>query len=79
MYGEMCSITGTKAANLVGSGNGLRRNALMRELAGDIFRMPVKIPVCTEEAAYGAALQALVSAGFEDSLEEAQRKIQYES
>lgn len=77
MYDEMCRITGTKAANLVGSGNGLRRNSLMCELAEDIFRMHMQIPACSEEAAYGAALQALVSSGFEDSLEKAQKKIRY--
>ncbi len=77
MYDEMCRITGTKAVNLVGSGNGLRRNSLMCELAEDIFRMHMQIPACSEEAAYGAALQALVSSGFEDSLEKAQKKIRY--
>lgn len=77
MYDEMCRMTGTKAVNLVGSGNGLRRNSLMCEMAEDIFRMDMKIPACSEEAAYGAALQALVSSGFEDSLEKAQKKIQY--
>ena len=78
MYQEMCRMTGIKAAYLVGSGNGLRRNSLMREMAEDLFGMPMQIPACSEEAAYGAALQAMVSAGLEDSLENAQKKIQYE-
>ena len=77
MYQEMCRMTGIKAAYLVGSGNGLRRNSLMREMAEDLFGMPMQIPACSEEAAYGAALQAMVSAGLEDSLENAQKKIQY--
>ena len=59
LYQEMCRMSGTKAIRLVGSGNGIRRNALMRELAEALFQMPMEIPVCQEEAAYGAALQAL--------------------
>lgn len=77
MYEEMNRMTGHKAVNLVGSGNGIRRNALMRELAEEIFRMPMRIPACEEEAAYGAALQSLVSAGFLPSLAEAQKRIAY--
>ncbi len=37
-------MTGSKAVQLVGSGNGLRRNVLLRELVEERFRMPVKIP-----------------------------------
>lgn len=59
MYQEMCRMTGTKAIHLAGSGNGIRRNALMQELAEELFQMPMEIPACQEEAAYGAALQAL--------------------
>lgn len=59
MYQEMCRMTGTKAIHLVGSGNGIRRNALMQELAEEMFQMPMELPVCQEEAAYGAALQSL--------------------
>lgn len=77
MYRQMCSMTGTKAAHLVGSGNGIRRNKLMRELAEDLFRMPMAIPACEEEAAYGAALQSLASAGFAASMTEMQQKIHY--
>ncbi len=77
MYIEMCSMAETKAIHLVGSGNGIRRNCLMRELAKELFRMPMQIPVCKEEAAYGAALQSLVSAGHGRSIEEMQKRIQY--
>ena len=59
LYQEMCRMSGTKAIRLVGSGNGIRRNALMRELAEELFQMPMEIPVCQEEAAYGAALQLM--------------------
>lgn len=77
MYGEMCTIAGTKAIRLVGSGNGIRQNSLMRELAQNLFGMPMKIPACKEEAAYGAALGSLVSAGYAESMAEVQKKIQY--
>lgn len=77
MYLQMTQMTGKKAARLVGSGNGIRRNALMQELAEELFGMKMQIPVCREEAAYGAALQAMYAAGFAGSLEEAQSRIQY--
>lgn len=77
MYKEMCRMTGTKAVQLVGSGNGLRKNALLRELTEERFRMPMKIPQYEEEAACGAAMQSLVSAGFAGSLCELQQRIRY--
>lgn len=77
MYTEMCRMTGKRAIRLVGSGNGIRENTLMQELAEEQFRMKMKIPACREEAAYGAALQSLASAGYAGSIEEMQKKIQY--
>lgn len=77
MYQEMCRMTGNRAIHLVGSGNGIRENTLMQELAEERFRMKMKIPACKEEAAYGAALQSLASAGYAGSIEEMQKKIQY--
>lgn len=77
MYREMCGMAGSKAVQLVGSGNGLRRNALMRELVEERFRMPVKIPKYEEEAACGAAMQSLASAGFAGSVGEMQKNIRY--
>ena len=77
MYQEMCQMTGAKAIRLVGSGNGIRRNSLMQELAEKLFGMKMNIPVCQEEAAFGAALHSLVSAGLAESLELIQQKIQY--
>jgi sedoheptulokinase len=77
MYEEMCRMTGTRAKRLVASGNGIRKNSLMQELAEELFQMKMEIPVCREEAAYGAALHSLVSAGLAASLEEVQKKIHY--
>ena len=79
MYEKMCAMTGSSAMYLVGSGNGIRQNRLLQELAQELFRMPLKIPQCSEEAAYGAAIQSLASAGFAGSVEEMQQKIRYRS
>ena len=59
MYRQMCDMAGKKAGHLVGSGNGIRKNALMRELAEELFGMDMEIPQYEEEAAYGAALYAV--------------------
>lgn len=77
MYQEMCLMSDKKAHNLAGSGNGIRRNTLMREMAEELFQMPMSVPVCEEEAAFGTALQSLASAGFAGSVEELQQKIKY--
>lgn len=77
MYRQMRDLTGTYASKLVGSGNGIRRNPLMRELAQELFSMKMDIPVCQEEAAYGAALQSLAAARKAGDLEELQKKIRY--
>jgi len=76
MYMEMCRVTGRKATHLVGSGNGLRKNKLMQELAEEIFGMKLQIPQYQEEAAYGAALYALAVTGREP-LCQIQKKIRY--
>ena len=57
-YEQMCQLTGKKVTRLTGSGNGIRRNSLMRRLAEEMFKMPMEIPEYEEEAAYGAALTA---------------------
>lgn len=79
MYVVMCEKKGSKPTKLVGSGNGIRRNTLLRELAEEMFGMKLMIPVCKEEAAYGAALYSLVAAGIEKSLQDVQKKIRYEA
>ena len=76
MYMEMCRVTGRKATRLVGSGNGLRKNKLMQDMAEEIFGMNLQIPQYQEEAAYGAALYALTATGKED-FGQIQKKIRY--
>lgn len=77
MYEKMCEATGKKATKLVGSGNGIRKNKLMQELAQDLYGMKMEIPLYQEEAAYGAALYSLVAAGLESDFAEVQKKIKY--
>lgn len=62
---------------LIGSGNGLRSNRLMQQIAEEIFGMRLYIPAHMEEAAFGAALVGLVSAGCCKNFCEAQRLIRY--
>lgn len=57
-YKQMCQLTGKKATRLAGSGNGIRRNPLMRKLAEEMFGMQMYVSEYEEEAAYGAALCA---------------------
>ncbi len=77
MYEKMREATGKKATKLVGSGNGIRKNKLMQELAEEMYGMEMAIPLYQEEAAYGAALYSLVAAGIEDDFAEVQKKIKY--
>ena len=43
---------------IVGSGNGIRRNEIMRRIAGEIFGLEVRVSDAKEEAARGCALCA---------------------
>ena len=50
--------------SLVGSGNGVRRNPLLRRIFEKRFKMPLAMPTHEEEASLGAALLAGVGAGI---------------
>lgn len=76
-YEKMCRLAGRRASILAGSGNGLRKNPLMRRLAEEMFGLPLKVPAYEEEAACGAALHAMAGIGAAASVEEAQKKISY--
>ncbi len=56
MYTAMKNLTGRNALAIVGSGNGLRKNEIMRRIAGEIFGLDVNIPKYQEEAARGCAI-----------------------
>lgn len=75
MYEDALPQLGQKPVFLVGSGNGLRKSAVWRELFSRAFALPLAVPAHKEEAAYGAALFGLTGCGL--SLQEAQRLIRY--
>lgn len=51
-----------KVGRLVVSGNAMRKNPALREIAGEVFGSEPSVPAQTEEAAFGAALYGAVSA-----------------
>ena len=64
---------------LVCSGNGLRKNPVLKKLFARRFGMDAVTPAHTEEAAFGAALCGLVSCGAFRSMHDAQSLIHYET
>ncbi len=59
MYEAMRNIAGRSAGVIVGAGNGIRKNEIMRRIAGEIFGLDVRVPKYQEEAARGCALLAM--------------------
>lgn len=66
---EMYSAIGFKRERLVTSGNVARKNPVFKDILADVFGMEVNLTSGKEEAALGAALFALLSAGIADSAE----------
>lgn len=54
-YARVCPAP----AGLVGSGNGLRKNPRLQQMAAELFALPFTLSSNAEEAACGAAIQAL--------------------
>jgi sedoheptulokinase len=80
MIGELYSMyssMGKVASGIVGSGNGIRKNEALIRVAEDAFGADMKIPTHTEEAAYGAAMFALISAGVYENMASAAKMIRY--
>ena len=71
------SSMGVSSTGIVGSGNGLRKNQRLIEIAEKTFGHKIKIPIHLEEAAVGAALFSGVSAGVYPNSSFAQSKIVY--
>lgn len=74
LYEEMLRAGVSRRERLVGAGNGVRHNILLREILGSRFSMPVNVANHTEEAATGAALCAAVAAGEFTTIHEASRR-----
>lgn len=73
MYVQM----NAKKCGIVGSGNGVRKNLSLVKIFEKKFGAKMKIPAHMEEAAYGAALFALISGGVYKNACEAQQIILY--
>jgi len=76
MYDQMRPAVGEREL-LVGSGNGIRRNALFARILAERFGLPLVTPAEQEEAATGAALVAAVGAGELADFDAASRCVQY--
>lgn len=63
-YYALAQREGARAAHLVGAGNAVRRNPLVREAMTRRLGLPVRMPPYEEEAAVGAALTGAVAAGL---------------
>ena len=60
------------AAGLVGSGNGVRKNPVLRQYLEEQFGLKLKLPAHREEAAFGAAVFAAAAAGVYPDIPTAQ-------
>ena len=78
LHALYCTM-GVQRRALAGSGNGLRMNPALCLAAERVFGATMHIPLHTEEAAYGAALFALVAAGYCRNAGEAQRLIRFKT
>lgn len=78
LYANALAVGAGERGTLVGAGNGIRKNAVLREIAEGAFDAKMRVPRHTEEAAYGAAMLAMVAGGGAGSLDEALGLIQYE-
>lgn len=75
---QMYQKTGKTCGALVGSGNGNRKNKKLRQMFEAAFSCKMNIPNQQEEASFGAMLFSLAGAKVYESIEEAQKIIQYE-
>ena len=57
---EMYQRAGVNHSVLVGAGNGMRKNRVLRKMMELVFRRKLYIPAHKEEAAYGAVAQVVV-------------------
>lgn len=74
----MYQKTGKTCGTLVGSGNGIRKNKKLRQMFEAAFSCKMNIPNQQEEASFGAMLFSLAGSKLYESIEEAQKIIQYE-
>lgn len=74
---QMIAPTGCTVKTLVGSGNGLRKNLPLQKRFSKAMGTEMLIPQNREEAAFGAALSALVACSAKPDLQSAQKLVSY--
>lgn len=74
---DMYKAMGVSIKGIVGSGNGIRKNKALIKSAEKSFGYNLKIPYHTEEAAFGAALYGMISAGYFRNMHEAGKLIKF--
>lgn len=74
---EMYTSSGKRCISLVCSGNGIRKNAALREITSKTFGCDIRVPFYKEEAAYGAAITSMAGAEIK-ALDEARQLIKYQ-
>ena len=72
---ELYAVMGVSRSGVIASGNGIRKNAALQRIVARWFGAAVRIPEHKEEAACGAALFALIAAGYCKDASDAQRLI----
>ena len=77
-YERIKDATDIKPELIIGSGNGIKKNDVLKAILENKFGVDVAIPAHQEEAAYGAALSAMVVAGWYKNIGEAQKIISYQ-
>lgn len=77
LYG-MYESFGEKRACLIGSGNGVKNNKRLVEIAEEKFGVKMEKPSFNEEASFGAMLYGLIAIGKFSTVSEAQQLIKYE-
>ena len=77
LYAMYC-LMGKARTGIVGSGNGIRKNKALIQIAEEVFGGRLQVPLYTEEAACGAALFALVAIGNGQTVSDVQKLIGYE-
>ncbi len=70
-YGMIPASVRDRKSILVGSGNAIRKNKLLREAFEERFNKKLIVPAHAEEAAYGASLCAVVGSGHAATFHEA--------
>ena len=59
MYLTIQNGTGMQIKYMIGSGNGVRKNPVLREIVEEMFGAKLALAECEEEAATGAALSSM--------------------